>query len=505
MKKFRKLSIVLVILVAAAAAVLIGIQQYYLRQTGYLKGTTFNGEDIAGKTAEEVTKENASKFSTANKKVEIKEKGEVSINTTLEDLGYSFDSDSLKKLMDDAYDEQKGNVITLLRTLAGGYEIYSDEAYTFDESKFDSVVASSNLKDPRIETEDPSIVLDESQNAYVVKSGVQGNMIDDKKMQEAVKDAIDETVRKGSIPDEIDVDIPDSVYTSVAPVGDETEMKKEADAKTLAMRKQQTLDKVKASSITYTFGSQTESLTSDTFMSWVSVDDNLNVVFDDDAVTAYVTQLSATYNTRYKTRTFHTTGGLDITIPDGDNEYGYSIAPNAEKEEIEKDLQTGQNTTREPIYNSTNDYGNPVYLAREGTDDLAGTYVEVDLTKQHLWFYKNGSLVVESDLVSGSVSANKQTKTGAFPLAWKQSPRVLTGDAASGSGSYSTEVQYWMPFYEGQGLHDASWRSSFGGDIYLTNGSHGCVNLPPAVAQTIYENIDVGTAIIIYNEDGSST
>ena len=131
--------------------------------------------------------------------------------------------------------------------------------------------------------------------------------------------------------------------------------------------------------------------------------------------------------------------------------------------------------------------------------------MEVDLTKQHLWFYKNGSLVVESDLVSGSVSANKQTKTGAFPLAWKQSPRVLTGDAASGSGSYSTEVQYWMPFYEGQGLHDASWRSSFGGDIYLTNGSHGCVNLPPAVAQTIYENIDVGTAIIIYNEDGSST
>ena len=91
MKKFRKLIIVLVILVAAAAAVLIGIQQYYLRQTGYLKGTTFNGEDIAGKTAEEVTKENASKFSTANKKVEIKEKGEVSINTTLEDLGYSFD------------------------------------------------------------------------------------------------------------------------------------------------------------------------------------------------------------------------------------------------------------------------------------------------------------------------------------------------------------------------------------------------------------------------------
>ena len=162
--------------------------------------------------------------------------------------------------MDEAYEEQKHNVFTLLRTLAGGYEIYSDEAYTFDESKFDSVVASGKLKEPRVETEDPSIVLDESQNAYVVKSGVQGNMIDDAKLREAVRKAIDRTVGEGSIPDTIAVDIPDSVYTSVAPVGDEAEMKKEADAKTLAMRKQQILDKVKASSITYTFGSQTETL-----------------------------------------------------------------------------------------------------------------------------------------------------------------------------------------------------------------------------------------------------
>ena len=55
-----------------------------------------------------------------------------------------------------------------------------------------------------------------------------------------------------------------------------------------------------------------------------------------------------------------------------------------------------------------------------------------------------------------------------------------------------------MPFYDGQGLHDASWRTAFGGNIYQTNGSHGCVNLPPAVAATIYENIDTGTPVILY-------
>ena len=55
-----------------------------------------------------------------------------------------------------------------------------------------------------------------------------------------------------------------------------------------------------------------------------------------------------------------------------------------------------------------------------------------------------------------------------------------------------------MPFYDGQGLHDADWRSSFGGNIYVTNGSHGCVNLPPQAAAAIYAEIDEGMAIILY-------
>lgn len=55
-----------------------------------------------------------------------------------------------------------------------------------------------------------------------------------------------------------------------------------------------------------------------------------------------------------------------------------------------------------------------------------------------------------------------------------------------------------MPFFEGEGLHDAPWKSSFGGDIYKTDGSHGCVNLPTDVAGTIYNNIQAGMAIVIY-------
>ena len=109
---------------------------------------------------------------------------------------------------------------------------------------------------------------------------------------------------------------------------------------------------------------------------------------------------------------------------------------------------------------------------------------------------------MESDFISGDISKDKGTQVGVFPLAFKESPSILRGENAEETGDpnddYETEVQYWMPFFEGQGLHDASWQPAFGGNIYTYNGSHGCINLPPSVAKTIYENIQPGMAIVIF-------
>ena len=48
-----------------------------------------------------------------------------------------------------------------------------------------------------------------------------------------------------------------------------------------------------------------------------------------------------------------------------------------------------------------------------------------------------------------------------------------------------------MPFVvdRGIGFHDATWRSAFGGNIYEYSGSHGCVNLPPNAAKSLYGKI----------------
>ena len=120
---------------------------------------------------------------------------------------------------------------------------------------------------------------------------------------------------------------------------------------------------------------------------------------------------------------------------------------------------------------------------------LAGSYIEVSLDAQHLWLYKDGTLVTETDIVSGAPTPQRETMRGAWPIAYKASPYTLTSDQYG----YNTKVTYWMPFVYGQGLHDATWQSSFGGNRYKSGaGSHGCINLPKDQAALIYNTIDGG-------------
>ena len=118
--------------------------------------------------------------------------------------------------------------------------------------------------------------------------------------------------------------------------------------------------------------------------------------------------------------------------------------------------------------------------------------MEIDLSAQKLWLYKNGERIITTSFVSGSVAEGHRTPTGIYSIYSKQTDRYLTG------ADYRSFVNYWMPFLGGYGLHDANWRSSFGGTIYYYDGSHGCVNLPSSAAKKIYNNVSVGTKVILY-------
>jgi lipoprotein-anchoring transpeptidase ErfK/SrfK len=113
---------------------------------------------------------------------------------------------------------------------------------------------------------------------------------------------------------------------------------------------------------------------------------------------------------------------------------------------------------------------------------------------------QDGQIVWDAPCVTGNLSKSYDTPAGLYSLTYKQKDRVLRGKLqADGTYEYESPVSFWMPFNGGIGFHDANWRSKFGGTIYQTAGSHGCVNLPPEKAALLYDLVYAGMPVICYN------
>lgn len=151
---------------------------------------------------------------------------------------------------------------------------------------------------------------------------------------------------------------------------------------------------------------------------------------------------------------------------------------------------------RNLLGNTQSIYVRPIY-DRPLISDRLTSYIEIDISRQHIWFYKDGELIVDTPCVTGNVRDGHSTPTGVFFLKNKNRKVYLEGFNNDGS-KYSSFVEYWMRFNQGIGMHDASWRYQFGGNIYLTAGSHGCVNMPAEAAAKTYEHIDETMPIIVY-------
>lgn len=239
--------------------------------------------------------------------------------------------------------------------------------------------------------------------------------------------------------------------------------------------------------VTYQFGEDEEVLDGEEISKWISVNDNQEVEVSGEEIAAYVNRLADKYDTVGKEKKFKTSYGKKVKVPGGD--YGWKIDREKETEALTKLIQEGQVAEREPEYEKT--ANNP------GKKDYGDTYVEVNLTAQHLIYYKNGEVVVDSDFVSGNEAKGWSTPTGAYGLYYKERNRTLRGQG------YASPVSFWMPFNGGVGFHDAKWRGSFGGDYYKRRGSHGCINLPYSAAKTLYDNIEEGCAILVYKLPGT--
>ena len=271
------------------------------------------------------------------------------------------------------------------------------------------------------------------------------------------------------------------------------------------------LNKMHNLTITFDFIHSEEVLKGTQIMPWVSFDSKSKdgIVVDMKQVETYVEMLAKKYDTYGTDRQFKTTKKGTITIKSANKMandtgcYGWWIDQQKTMELIRDTIIGGRDAKIKPVY-----YQNPdskyTYTCDESVwtkdKDYGNTYVEIDIGTQHLWYYKNGKLMVESDVVTGYAYADdRYTREGVFKVWFKESPSVLRG------ATWSTKVSYWIYFsLYGAGMHDASWQYGvFGGNKYKTSGggSHGCINMPLDKVKQIYGIIELNTPVFIYNSE----
>ena len=467
--------IILGVCIAAVLILGIGLFAYIHIVDGNTLGRKISiyGLDISKLTVEQAQQKITDAFQ--NREVSFEEDGNEAYRTTLKNLGYALDEETLKNALNTLKQQRDQE-----RKLLASWKDYQiDYQVEKDETQEQAALTEEHFGDQeRTASTNAEVRYSKKKTKFILVKQVQGNQIDEEKLLSYVDETLNKEFQTNLLVGNVKIMIGTDVYQQP-----EIQATKEMKQQVKSLNSQ--LKKYRNTTVTYLFGSETQVLDSDTILSWLKID-GTDMSIDQDAAAAYVSDMANKYNTIYIPRTFHTSSGEDITVQD--NEYGYRIDQDAELAQLLENLKSGEAVSREPVYSSSG-------MMRNGTDDLAGSYIEVSLDAQHLWLYKGGELVTETDIVSGAPTAERETYRGAWPIAYKASPFTLSSEEYG----YNTTVKYWMPFVYGQGLHDASWQSSFGGDRYKTgHGSHGCINLPEDQAALIYNTIDGGYPIIIY-------
>ena len=223
---------------------------------------------------------------------------------------------------------------------------------------------------------------------------------------------------------------------------------------------------------------------------WIADDGSGNLFISRDALGSWIQNLSDTWQLTGKKDFFRTTGGQLLTLTEGDA-YGWSL-----------DVEKTTDVLYQAICEGFQGEMNMVYsrISYSGAEN-GGTYVEISIDQQKMWCYQDGALKVETPVVTGdlSVEGRATPKGGIWSVKWKTHPYHMKGpQREDGTYEYETDVDYWIPFNDDVGIHDLSSRTEFGGEIYLTNGSHGCINTPYEAVQQIYEIVEKGTPVIVY-------
>lgn len=339
----------------------------------------------------------------------------------------------------------------------------------YDQAKVNQLVESLSAvllqkNTTRIPTKNATV--EWQKDNFVIVPEKQGNTFDVAAATEALKQYLENG--EGSLNAE------DYYAQPILTKADETLQKQKTKMNQLA--------KLKAS---YTIGGKQVSIPSEELSSWLTTNENAEVLLNQEKVTAFVTKLNGEYNTVENPTQFNSTRRGTVAVPAGI--YSWSIDIPSEVKALSDQILKGEDFKRVPLIAS--DVPNV-------QTSLGNTYVEVDLQNQYMWYYKEGQLQLETDIVSGKPST--PTPPGLNYVTSKSTDQVLRGLNDDGS-KYASPVRYWMPIDQtGVGIHDSDWQYAYGGDLWLYRGSHGCINTPPAKMDELYPILEAGTPVLVF-------
>lgn len=433
----------------------------------FVQGTSVNGLGVGGLTVEEAA-DRIGSFYSSEYKLTIKERGkEEYINGT--DIGFAVG-------IPDGFLQEILNQQNATGRASGPDVDNKHRAEMTNTFNADALTARINELNcisgtGIVTTADARVSGYQEGQPFTIIPEVRGNNVYPERVAEAVRAA----VTTGGT--EVDLEAA-GCYYQIQVTSDNPQLKELCD----------TMNRCRDMNITYVFGENSEVLDAATLCSWITGTKDGQIELNRDQVAAYVQGLASKYNTAGTTRTFHTVTGKDVSVS---GPYGWRLDQNAEIDAIIGMVRTGESQSREPQFSST--------AVSHTAQEWGNTYVEIDLSGQHVYMLKDGAVVWDAPCVTGNEAKNYHTPAGIYSLTYKERDRVLRGPKkADGTYEYESPVSYWMPFNGGIGLHDANWRGSFGGSIYKNSGSHGCVNLPPSKAAALYDMVYKGMPVICY-------
>ena len=470
-KRRRWPTVLLALVVLLGAAYLAGAVVFMSR---FLPQTSINGEDVSLKTLEEVAKANSDSVEGFSFKVE----GDgVDLTLGASDVAASYDGHLYARA---AMQQQRPWFWPL--EIANHHELTVESRLSYDATRFEDCVGSAIdavNKDAK-PAEDAKISYDEKTKRYQVVPEVLGTQIDKAGALKQAKEALD--AGEGS------VTLGDDLLIKPEVLSDDEKLNKAVDEVNASFGATQSI---------VTRDTEVATVDEDQLHAWVKLEDDLTVSFDEEACTKWCQKdLSEKLDTIGSKRSFKLPDGRNVTVEGGT--YGWCCDGADIASHIAENVRAGNKGTIEVSWKVSAEKWNP------GGQDWGDKFVEIDLGSQHVKLFDGGKVTWESDCVTGKTSDGHGTPAGVYYINDNmQSGNVeLRGeiDPKTNKPEYISYVKYWMPFINnGYALHDADWRSSFGGDIYVNDGSHGCVNLPPDKAKELYGMVGVGTVVVVHN------